>query len=227
MKNAHKPAKRLDAQRHASFSRRHFLRGLGACVALPAFASFSPGKLLAASSALDVGTTATGAPLRSAFLYFPNGAIPASWWPTGNEKDFQLSRTLQPLEPHLKHLQILGGLSDVSANPENDGGGDHARAGGTFLTGVRVKKSATEIHAGISIDQAMAREVGHLTRFPSLELTCETSRPTGDCDSGYSCAYQFNLSWSGPTTPMTAEANPRLVFERLFGAGPPGAALNS
>jgi hypothetical protein len=225
MKNADKSAKRHDAQRHASFSRRHFLRGLGACVALPAFASFSPGKLFAASSGLDLGVTATGAPLRAAFLYFPNGAIPAAWWPTGDEKDFQLSRTLQPLEPCLKHLQILGGLSDMSATPENDGGGDHARAGGTFLTGVRVKKSATEIHAGISIDQVMAREIGHLTRFPSLELTCETSRPTGNCDSGYSCAYQFNLSWSGPTTPMAAEANPRLVFERLFGAGPPEQRL--
>jgi hypothetical protein len=200
---------------------------LGACVALPAFASFSPGKLFAASSGLDLGATATGAPLRSAFLYFPNGAIPAAWWPAGDEKNFQLSRTLQPLQPCLKHLQILGGLEDLSANPENDGGGDHARAGGTFLTGVRVKKSATEIHAGVSIDQVMAREIGHLTRFPSLELTCETSRPSGNCDSGYSCAYQFNLSWSGPTTPMTAEANPRQVFERLFGAGPSGQRIEN
>jgi hypothetical protein len=227
MKNADKSAKRLVAQRHASFSRRHFLRGLGACVALPALASLSPGKLLGASSGVDLATTASGAPLRAAFLYFPNGAIPAAWWPTGDERNFQFSRTLQPLEPCLKHLQILGGLEDKSANPGNDGGGDHARAGGTFLTGVRVKKSATEIQAGISIDQVMAREVGHLTRFPSLELTCETSRPSGNCDSGYSCAYQFNLSWSGPTTPMTAEANPRLVFERLFGAGPPEQRLKN
>jgi hypothetical protein len=227
MKNAATPSKRLDAERHASFSRRHFLRGLGACVALPTFASFAPGNLFAASTGRDLAVTAAGAPVRAAYLYFPNGSIPAAWWPTGDEKNFQLSRTLQPLQPWLKHLQILGGLEDVSANPENDGGGDHARAGGTFLTGVRVKKSATEIHAGISIDQVIAREIGHLTRFPSLELTCETSRPTGNCDSGYSCAYQFNLSWSGPTTPMTAEANPRLVFERLFGAGPPEQRLTN
>ncbi len=215
----------MQAQRHTSFSRRHFLRGLGACVALPSFASVMPVKLFGASSDRRLAETASGAPLRSAFLYFPNGAIPAAWWPTGGEKDFQLSRTLQPLEPCLKHLQILGGIEDLSANPAEDGAGDHARAGGTFLTGVRLKKSATEIHAGISIDQAMAAEVGHLTRLPSLELTCETSRPSGNCDSGYSCAYQFNLSWSGPTTPMTAEANPRLVFERLFGAGPPDQRL--
>jgi hypothetical protein len=113
-------------------------------------------------------------------------------------------------------------LDDKSAQAGEDGAGDHARANGTFLTGVRLKKSATDLRAGISIDQVMAREIGHLTRFPSLELTCETDRPSGICDSGYSCAYQFNLSWSSPTTPMTAESNPRLIFERLFGAGSPG-----
>jgi hypothetical protein len=225
MKTADKNLMRLAAQRHASFSRRNFLRGLGATIALPAFASFATGKIFAAAAGSELATTASGAPLRAAFLYFPNGAIPAAWWPTGDEKNFQLGSTLQPLAPQLKNLQILGGLADKSAEAENDGGGDHARANGTFLTGVRVKKSATEIHAGISIDQAMAREVGHLTRFPSLELTCETSRPTGNCDSGYSCAYQFNLAWSGPTTPVAAEANPRLVFERLFGAGPPEVRL--
>jgi len=85
-----------------------------------------------------------------------------------------------------------------------------------------MKKSATDIRAGISIDQVMARQVGHLTRLPSLELTCDAGRNTGACDSGYSCAYQYNVSWSSPTTPMTPEANPRQVFERLFGAGTPG-----
>ncbi len=110
----------------------------------------------------------------------------------------------------------------MNATAGTDGGGDHARANGTFLTGVRMKKSATDIRAGISIDQVIARQVGHLTRFNSLELTCDAGRNTGACDSGYSCAYQYNISWSSPRTPMTAEANPRQVFERLFGAGAPG-----
>ena len=204
------------------FTRRHFLRGLGACVALPAFASLVPARLMAASSARKLAVTATGAPLRAAFLYFPNGAIPSAWWPEKKGTDFELSKTLQPLEQCREHLQILGGLEDRSAQPQEDGAGDHARANGTFLTGVRLKKSATDLRAGISIDQVLAREIGSQTRFPSLELTCETERPSGICDSGYSCAYQFNLSWSSPATPMTAESNPRLVFERLFGAGPPG-----
>src|SRR4249919_845377 len=102
------------------------------------------------------------------------------------------------------------------------GGGDRARAHGTFLTGVRLKKSATDIHAGISIDQAIARGVGHLTRLPSLELSSDATRSSGACDSGYACAYQFNLSWSSATTPVAAESNPRMVFERLFGTGAPG-----
>ncbi len=208
-------------------NRRQFLRGLGACVALPAFASLSSAKLLAASSAGKLATTATGAPLRTAFLYFPNGAIPDVWWPKEEGTDFALSRTLQPLAPLRRQNQVLGELDDRSALSEDDGGGDHARANGTFLTSVRLKKSATDLHAGISIDQVMARSVGHLTRFPSLELTCENSRPGGACDSGYSCAYQFNISWNSPTTPMTAEANPAQVFERLFGAGPPGERIEN
>ncbi|MGA2243870.1 MAG: DUF1552 domain-containing protein [Verrucomicrobiota bacterium] len=210
----------------ATISRRFFLRGLGACIALPAFDSLLPARALAAlagAGAADrLATTATGAPLRSLFLYFPNGAIPAAWWPAGNEKSFQLSRTLEPLEPLREHIQVIGGLEHLNATAGSDGGGDHARASGTFLTGVRMKKSATEIHAGVSIDQLMARSVGRQTRLPSLELTCDAGRNAGACDSGYSCAYQYNVSWSSPTMPMAPEANPRLVFERIFGEGGPG-----
>ena len=205
-------------QRRAAFSRRSFLRGLGACIALPALESLMPARSLAALAGSASAAT-VGAPVRAAFLYFPNGAIPAVWWPTGGEKDFQLGRTMQPLAPLRDHIQVLGGMEDLNALAGSDGGGDHARANSTFLTGVRLKKSATDIHAGISIDQVMAREIGHLTRFPSLELTCDAGRNTGACDSGYSCAYQYNISWSSATTPMTPEANPRQVFERMFGAG--------
>ena len=202
-------------------NRRHFLRGLGATVALPTFASLGATKALAADAA-GLATTASGAPLRAAFVYFPNGAIPASWWPTGEGADFQFKKTLQPLEPLKGAVQVMGGLAHKTAEGGPDGGGDHARGGGTFLTGVRLNKSATNVRAGVSIDQVLARRVGHLTRFPSLELACDAGRKAGACDSGYSCAYQFNLSWSSPTTPMPAETNPRLAFERLFGVGGPG-----
>ena len=228
MKTKSAAKENLAAQRHASFNRRHFLRGLGACVALPAFESLLPAKLLAAAAPDgNLATTATGAPLRTAFVYFPNGAIPAAWWPATEGADFQLSRTLQPLAASRKQIQVIGGLDHLNAMAGTDGGGDHARANGTFLTGVRMKKSATDIHAGISIDQAIARQVGHLTRFPSIELTCDAGRNTGACDSGYSCAYQYNLAWSSPSTPMTPEASPRQVFERLFGAGTPGKRMEN
>ena len=216
------PADTQLRQHLASLSRRNFLRGLGATLALPTFASLMPSRLLAASEALNLATTPTGAPLRTAFVTFPNGAIPDRWWPQGGQSNFEFGETLQPLADMRQHFQVLGGLDHLNATAGSDGGGDHARGGGVFLTGVRLKKSATDIRAGISIDQVIARDIGHLTRFPSLELTCDNYRRSGNCDSGYSCAYQFNISWKSPTTPMTPENNPRLVFERLFGPGPQG-----
>ncbi len=206
-----------------NFARRSFLRGLGACIALPAFESVRSGKLLAAAAGEPgLAATAAGAPLRTAFLFFPNGAIPKHFWPEGKDKDYTLSKTLEPLADFRDKFQVLKGLDNVSAEGGPDGGGDHARGNGTFLTGVRLNKSATDIRAGISIDQVIAQRIGHLTRFPSLELASDPQRQASNCDSGYSCAYQYNISWQSETTPMATENNPRLVFERLFGAGKPG-----
>jgi hypothetical protein len=204
------------------FPRRHFLRGLGASIALPTFTSLGGTKLLASQEAAALATSATGAPLRTAFIYFPNGAIPASWWPAQTGSDLNLTGTLEPLSNIKSHLQILGGLDQANAEGDKDGAGDHARGNSVFLTGVRLNKSATDIRAGISIDQAIASQVGEQTMLPSLEMSCDSEQPTGDCDSGYACAYVYNVSWKSPTTPMPPERNPRLVFERLFGAGSPG-----
>ncbi len=208
------------AERRASFNRRQFLRGLGACMALPAFESLRPFQALAAPMVAP-GTPGKVAPVRMAFLYVPNGTIPSAWWPEGDGgNDFALSPTLRPLETVRHQLQVISGLEDISANEGGDGGGDHARAGGTFLTGVRIRKTAgSDIHAGTSIDQIVANQIGHLTRFPSLELTCDAVRKAGNCDSGYSCAYEYNLAWRSPTQPLSPEPNPRMVFERLFGDG--------
>jgi hypothetical protein len=221
MKRASQPHPAPGIPLQQGLSRRHFLRGLGACLALPAFTSLGAGKLLAASSP-GANVTPAGAPVRTAFIYFPNGAIPSAWWPERPGTDFELSPTLRSLAPLRSQIQVVGGLEHLNATAGRDGAGDHARANGTFLTGVRMRKSATDIRAGTSIDQVIAQKIGHLTRLPSLELTCDARRKTGACDSGYSCAYQYNLSWSSPTTPMTPESNPRLVFERLFGTGAPG-----
>ena len=212
----------IAAQRHFALNRRQFLRGLGVCVALPVFESaLGPvAKAAPAAAANPLGVTATGAPLRMAFVYFPNGAHQPNWWPTGEGSNFVLGKTMQSLAPLQSRIQVLGGLDHQNAKAGNDGAGDHARANATFLTGARARKTdSTDIQAGISVDQVAAQRLGHLTRFPSLELSCDAVRKSGRCDSGYSCAYQYNLSWQSATTPMPPEPNPRLVFERLFGSG--------
>jgi hypothetical protein len=227
MKTNSSLARSRAAERFANLSRRRFLRGLGACLALPAFETLRPfassARAAEAGAGAALATSPTGAPLRMAFVYFPNGAIQPKWWPTGEGADFELQGTLSPLAPVKHELQVFGGLDHVHATPGPDGAGDHARASGTFLTGVRVRKTAgSDIQAGISIDQVAANQIGHLTRFPSLELTCDAVRKSGNCDSGYSCAYQYNLAWRSPNTPVPPEPNPRLLFERLFGSGAPG-----
>ena len=225
MKNA-QPHRQITAERHLSLDRRQFLRGLGVCLALPTLESLLPRRLLADTLPAATGlpglgaTTATGAPLRMAFLSFPNGAIPAKWWPTGEGRSFELNETMKPLANVKDQLQVIGGLADASANSGGDGGGDHARSGGTFLTAVRCKKTlGADFRAGISVDQVAAQQLGHLTPFPSLQISCDTVQNAGACDSGYVCTYQHNLSWSSPTTPLSPETNPRLLFERLFGKG--------
>lgn len=196
-------------------NRRKMLLGAGVAVGLPLLASLGPRSAFAATNA--PGSTATGAPLRMAFLSIPNGVQQDHWFPTAN---FELNDTMLPLEGLKEHFQVIGGLAHEHATPGRDGAGDHARASATFLTGARARKTAgNDIHVGISIDQVAAQKLGHLTRFPSLELSSDVVRNSGGCDSGYACAYQYNLAWSSPTTPVSPEPNPRLVFERLFGAG--------
>ncbi len=214
---------------HLKTSRRTFLRGVGASIAVPALVSLDAPRLMASALPTEnrLAITASGVPLRTAFLFFPNGAIPQSWWPAATGSDYSASPTLQPLETVRDKFQVMKGLDNVAADPGKDGGGDHARGNGTFLTSVRLNKSSTHIRAGISIDQVIANQIGHLTRFPSLELASDPRRQTTGCDSGYSCAYQFNISWKSETTPMATEHNPRMVFERLFGVGTPGERIKS
>ena len=196
-------------------NRRNFLRGIGAAVALPAFES-----LAGAKTAAGGGLTATGAPLRSAYFYVPNGVILDAWRPDGEGADYKLNRTMKPLAGFKPHFQVISGLEHKHGVGGKDGPGDHARANATILTGARPYKTAgADIHLGISVDQVAAKAIGRKTRFGSLELSTDAVRKSGACDSGYSCAYQFNLSWRSPVTPMAPEHNPRMVFERLFGQG--------
>lgn len=195
------------------------MKGLGTVLALPALEAMMPSIGSAAEAA--AGATAAGAiPRRMAFVYIPNGVILENWVPTGTGANYQLSPTLAPFKNVKDDILVVTGLKHDKAKANGDGAGDHARANATFLTGVQARKTAgADIRAGVSVDQIAASKVGRLTRFPSLELSCDKARQAGNCDSGYSCAYQFNLSWKTETMPMAPENDPRLVFERLFGGG--------
>jgi hypothetical protein len=145
-----------------------------------------------------------------------------SWNPGYNEGPLgALPRTLMPLEPYKQDMLHLGNLTHNTGRALLDGAGDHGRCSGSYLTGIQVKKSLVEIKSGVSFDQIVANEIGGKTRFPSIELGMDDARQAGDCDSGYSCAYTNNLAWRSETQPLPPILNPRVLFERLFGAGQP------
>ncbi len=193
-------------------SRRTVLRGLGVSVALPFLEAMRPRPLVAASN------DQKSPPLRMAFLYVPNGVHMPSWTPRAQGTALELPVILEPLSAVKDDLLVVSGLTLNPARALGDGGGDHARAMASFLTGRHPRKTdGADLRAGVSVDQAAAQQIGHRTRFPSLEIGCEGGKNAGECDHGYSCAYQSNLSWRSETTPVAKQINPRLVFDRLFG----------
>jgi hypothetical protein len=194
-----------------TLSRRTVLRGMGTAVALPLLDAMVP------ALTAQVKTPAR-AVRRLGVVYHPNGVIYENWLPKGIGREFTLSRTLAPLAPFRDRLIVVTGLSSHQAEALGDGGGDHSRASGTYLTGVHVKKSDSIVENGISMDQIAARALEKETQLSSLQLTADDNSLVGACDVGYSCAYSSTLSWRTATLPLMAENNPRVVFERLFGS---------
>jgi hypothetical protein len=191
-------------------SRRTVLKGLGTTIGLPLLEAMLPFYSLA-------GQSRQTPPNRMAFFYVPNGINMAHWTPAAVGNSFQLPSALEPLQPVKDALLVLSGLTLDKARPNGDGPGDHARAMSSFLTGRQAKKThGADIRIGISVDQLAAQKIGTATKFPSLELGCDRGMNSGNCDSGYSCAYSANISWRSESTPNAKEINPRLVFDRLF-----------
>lgn len=198
-------------------SRRTVLRGIGAAVALPWLELMGPANSWGAEAQSGVAPS-SAAPNRMAFVYVPNGKNMADWTPAKEGAEFDLPAILEPLAKVKSDLLVLTGLTADKARPHGDGGGDHARALGAFLTGCQPRKTdGTDIRAGISVDQVAAGRLADATRLPSLEIGCEAGAMAGNCDSGYSCVYSSTMSWKSATTPLPKEVNPKLVFERLFG----------
>jgi hypothetical protein len=164
--------------------------------------------------------SATKPPVRMAFVYVPNGIDMRHWNPDYEGPLAALPRILQPLDSFKRDITLLSNLTHNNGRALLDGAGDHGRCCAAYLTGIQPRKSAVDIKSGISCDQIVANRIGHLTRYPSLEVGLEDSRQAGDCDSGYSCAYTNNLAWRSETQPLPPVLDPRALFERLFGSGP-------
>ena len=187
--------------------RRTFLRGMGATIALPLLDAMVPAMTALAQTA--------AAPVRRlGFVYMPMGCDLPRWTPPGSSLT-ELSPALQSLAPVVDHLTVISNLELKNAYP-----GTHATSNAAFLSAAKAKwTESTDYYLGTTADQIAAKQIGHQTLLPSLELAMDLLQTVGQCDNGYACVYQNNLSWSSPTTPLPAEAHPRIVFERLFGEG--------
>src|ERR1700722_17110946 len=192
-----------------AISRRTVLRAAGTMVALPLLDSMIPAFAPAAS---------TKPVRRFGVVYHPNGVIYDEWLPKGVGTDFELSPTLKGLEPFKDKLTVITGLFCDPAEANGDGGGDHSRACGSYLTGVHVKKSDSNVENAVSMDQIAAKAFERDTQLSSLQMTADENSLLGSCDLGYSCAYSSTLSWLTPTLPLMSENNPRGLFERMFGS---------
>jgi hypothetical protein len=187
-------------------SRRWFLRGAGAAIALPYLEAMTPARTGAAARP----------PVRLACLFFPNGVWPDSWIPKKTGTDFELSFALEPLAPFKQDVLVLSGLDKAHSR----GGDGHYAKTANFLTGLHVTKtSGKDINVGgISMDQLVAQKVGHLTPLPSLELGIDPVISGTDSVVGYTRLYGSYISWRAAGIPVAKEINPRMVYERLFGA---------
>jgi hypothetical protein len=188
--------------------RRTALRGLGASLSLPLLDAMVP-------AATALGATAAKPVKRLGYVFMPMGADLSRWTPGSENTLDTLSPILQSLEAVKHQVTAFTNLELQPAYP-----GSHATSNSAFLSAARAKLTeSTDYYLGTTADQIAAKEIGHATQLPSLELAMDMMQTVGQCDNGYACVYQNNLSWSSPTTPLSAEAHPRLVFEKLFGEG--------
>ncbi len=153
---------------------------------------------------------------RLSTVYIPMGAHMPEWTPSSKDGRLtQLSPSLSPLEKVRDYISIVQNLELKNAYP-----GTHATSNAAFLSAATAKwTESSDYYLGTTADQVAAKQIGQATRLPSIELAMDLLTIVGQCDNGYACVYQNNLSWASPTSPLPAEAHPRVAFERLFGDG--------
>jgi len=191
-----------------SLPRRTFLRGVGASFALPLLDAMIP----AATAAIK--TPAIGV-RRLGYIFMPMGCDESRWTPGSEDTLDKLSPILDSLKPVKDKMTVFTNMELRPAYP-----GSHATSNSSFLSAAKAKVTeSSDYYLGTTADQVAAQRIGYQTQLPSLELAMDLMQTVGQCDNGYACVYQNNLSWSSPTTPLPAEAHPRLVFENLFGEG--------
>src|ERR671925_2075096 len=188
--------------------RRTFLKGAQAALALPLLDAMIPAATAWAK------TPAKPVP-RLGFVFIPMGCDHGRWTPPGEAKLTELSPILAPLGPVKDHLTVI-----TNARLQNAYPGTHDTSNAAFLSAAFAKHTeSSDYFLGTTVDQIAARQIGRETQLASLELSMDLNPLAGVCNNGYACVYQNCLSWSSPTTPLPAEAHPRIVFERLFGEG--------
>src|SRR6266853_5451638 len=188
--------------------RRTFLRGMGVTMALPLLDAMFP-------AVTPLAKTPANPVRRLGFVFMPMGCDITRWTPPGENKLDKLSPILSSLAPVKEHVTAITNLELRNAYP-----GSHATSNSAFLSAAKAKLTeSADYYLGTTVDQIAAKQMGQETQLPSLELAMDLLATVGQCDNGYACVYQNNLSWSSPTTPLPAEAHPRVVFERLFGEG--------
>jgi hypothetical protein len=192
--------------------RRTVLRGLGTALALPLLDSMVP-------ALTAVAQTPGKSVRRFGLTYVAHGAAPGHWTPEADGVAYELTAPLLTLTPFKDRMLLLSGIDNVVAMARaGDPRGGHGRMAPAFMSGVHCKPTqGVDYEAGISVDQIVANHFGRETQLPSLQLSLEPVEFSGTCDSGYSCVYTNTLCWRSPTMPLPMEANPRAVFERLFG----------
>lgn len=168
-----------------ALSRRTFLRNAGVALSLPMLSAMQP-----------AFAKAPAAPRRMLAICNNLGLLPDLFFPEESGRHYQLSPYLKVLEKHRNDFTVFSGVS----HPDVDGG--HP-ADNCFLTAAPHPASG-RFRNTISLDQLMAEQIGHQTRFPSFTLGVNVNEGVR------------SLSWTESGVMIPADGSAAGMFNRMF-----------